>query len=42
MKKNLIKKESSNYEIEIIFTQEEKDKAKEAIIRHFGKDVKIP
>ncbi len=42
MEKKLIKLENSNYEIEVTFTDNEKQKAKEAIIKHFGKDVKIP
>ena len=42
MEKKLIKLENSSYEIEVIFTDSEKQKAKEAIVRHFGKDVKIP
>ena len=42
MEKKLIKLENSNYEIEVTFTDDEKQKAKETIIKHFGKDVKIP
>ncbi len=42
MEKKLIKLDNSNYEIEIIFTQEEKDKAKSDIVKYLGKDVKIP
>lgn len=42
MEKKLIKWKASNYEIEIIFTDAEKSKAKEETIKYFGKDVKIP
>lgn len=42
MEKKLIKWNESNYEIEITFTDQEKEKTREEIIRHFWKDVKIP
>lgn len=41
MEKKLIKWKESNYEIEIIFTDQEKEKSRKDIIKHFGKDVKI-
>jgi len=42
MEKKLIKWKESNYEIEIIFTTQEKEKSREDTIKHFWKDVKIP
>ena len=42
MKNKLIKWEASNYEIQITFTDAEKKKATNAMIKHFGKDIKVP
>jgi phosphotransferase system IIB component len=42
MEKKLIKLEDSNYEIQVIFTNEEKEDAKKEAVKVLGKDVKIP
>jgi len=42
MEKKLIKLEDSNYEIQVIFTDEEKEDAKKEAVKVLGKDVKIP
>ena len=42
MEKKLIKLEESNYEIQVTFTNEEKEDAKKEAIKVLGKDVKIP
>ena len=42
MEKKLIKLEDSNYEIQVIFTDEEKENAQKETIKVLGKDVKIP
>lgn len=42
MENKLIKGTASNYEIQITFTDAEKKKARDAMIKHFGKDVKVP
>ncbi len=42
MEKKLTKLKDSNYEIEITYTDKEKESAKKDIIKHFGKDVKVP
>ena len=41
MEKKLIKLEDSNYEIQVIFTDEEKENAKNEAIKILGKDLKI-
>lgn len=42
MKNKLIKQENSNYLIEFTFTDAEKKKSRDEMIKHFGKDVKVP
>ena len=42
MENKLIKQENSNYLIEFTFTDTEKKKARDEMIKHFGKDVKVP
>jgi trigger factor len=42
MENKLTKKENSNYLIEFTFTDDEKKKSRDAMIKHFGKDVKVP
>jgi FKBP-type peptidyl-prolyl cis-trans isomerase (trigger factor) len=42
MENKLTKKENSNYLIEFTFTDAEKKKSRDEMIKHFGKDVKVP
>lgn len=42
MENKLIKWNASNYEIEFTFTDWEKKKAKDEMIKYFGKDIKVP
>ena len=42
MENKLTKQENSNYLIEFTFTDAEKKKSRDEMIKHFGKDVKVP
>ncbi len=42
METKLTKQENSNYLIEFTFTDAEKKKSRDEMIKHFGKDVKVP
>jgi len=42
MENKLTKQENSNYLIEFTFTDAEKKKSRDEMIKHFGKDIKVP
>jgi len=42
MENKLTKGKNSNYEIKVIFTDEEQKKSRDEMIKHFGKDIKVP